>query len=107
MLVCVYVCVRAWMCMLVGVLQNKKGKHVLSVPFVQIHLKMKQSAIPSKWPVCALCVCMCVCVRARMCVVGLWLDTKQGCCEFCSISFHLIPLRQGLSLNLKQGWWDH
>ena len=47
----------------------------------------------------SVCICVCVCVYVCVC------DYKGGHLLFCSIILHLIPLRQGRSLNLKLGWW--
>ena len=66
-------------------------------------------------------VCVCVCARARVCAhvcvvlhVHMWdvaetmhacmyVEAREGYQMSCSITPHLIPLSQGLSLNLELG----
>ena len=49
-----------------------------------------------------MCACMCECVCACVCARGACTG-QRGCCVPWSIPLHLIPLRQGLSLDLELG----
>lgn len=47
---------------------------------------------------------ICVCVCMGTCACGQ-IGGQGGCCMSRSITYRLIPLEQGLSLNLERGWW--